>query len=214
MKVKCPHCETRLNIPDVHAGKKCKCLHCGRVIQIPSILPLGQQAAAQAPDAAVSAPTPATPNPAAAAPSMAKPAKYRPATVKPVVPPPIPELCPHCQKPMSSQAVFCVNCGYDKRTGLRVTPQVLAAPPPLPTTSPIAQPGPAKQTTGEGGFFGIEKRGIRAGVLGGVVMMAIAAVWFFVGLSCDRMFFYPPILFIIGIYAVIKGLVTGNIKGE
>jgi len=47
-----------------------------------------------------------------------------------------------------------------------------------------------------------------AGILGGLAMMAIAVVWFVVGLMNDYIFFYPPILFIIGIAAVIKGAVS------
>jgi hypothetical protein len=37
-------------------------------------------------------------------------------------------------------------------------------------------------------------------------MILIAVVWFVAGLAAGRIFFYPPILLIIGIVAVIKGL--------
>ncbi len=63
-------------------------------------------------------------------------------------------------------------------------------------------------------FFGPEKRGISAGVVGGLVMITIAVVWFLGGLAVGIIFFYPPILAAIGIYALIKGLVTGNVLGE
>jgi hypothetical protein len=58
------------------------------------------------------------------------------------------------------------------------------------------------------------KAGIRKGVLGGVIMIAFAALWFFVGLSLGRVFFYLAVLAVIGIYAVIKGLATGNLAGQ
>ena len=45
-------------------------------------------------------------------------------------------------------------------------------------------------------------------------MMAIAVVWFVVGYAAGRIFFYPPILFAIGAYALIKGLSTGNMSGK
>ena len=64
------------------------------------------------------------------------------------------------------------------------------------------------------GFFVPEKRGIRKGVLGGIIMMAIATIWFVLGYAAGRIFFYSPILFVIGLYAFIKGLATGNISGE
>nr|WP_319400564.1 hypothetical protein [uncultured Carboxylicivirga sp.] len=65
-----------------------------------------------------------------------------------------------------------------------------------------------------GGFFGAEKKGIQKGVLGGVVMMAIATVWFVGGWIAGFIFYYPPILFIIGIVALIKGIVEGNLSGK
>jgi hypothetical protein len=44
------------------------------------------------------------------------------------------------------------------------------------------------------------------GVFGGILMILIAVVWFVAGLAGGRIFFYPPILLIIGIVSVIKGL--------
>ncbi len=65
-----------------------------------------------------------------------------------------------------------------------------------------------------GGGFAAEQAGIQKGVLGGVAMMVIAAIWFFAGLAADRIFFYPPILFCVGAYGLIKGLSTGNYAGN
>lgn len=65
-----------------------------------------------------------------------------------------------------------------------------------------------------GGSFAPEKAGIKKGVLGGTIMMAIAAVWFFGGLAAGYIFYYPPILFVIGLYALIKGLMDGNVAGK
>jgi hypothetical protein len=55
--------------------------------------------------------------------------------------------------------------------------------------------------TFERGWFG----DVNAGVIGGVLMMVIAVVWFIVGLAGGIIFFYPPILFVIGIVAIVKG---------
>lgn len=55
----------------------------------------------------------------------------------------------------------------------------------------------------------LEGQMIHGGVAGGILMMLIAVVWFVVGLANDWIFFYPPILFIIGLVAFIKGL-TGE----
>ncbi len=52
------------------------------------------------------------------------------------------------------------------------------------------------------------------GVFGGLLMMIIAAVWFFAGLYVGYIFFYPPILFVIGLFGFLKGVLTGNLVGE
>jgi hypothetical protein len=58
----------------------------------------------------------------------------------------------------------------------------------------------------EQGWFG----SLNAGVAGGLLMMVIAVVWFVLGLMADRIFFYPPILLVIGLVAVVKGLFGGD----
>lgn len=45
---------------------------------------------------------------------------------------------------------------------------------------------------------------------GGLLTMLGATVWFVVGLAANRIFFYPPILFIIGLVAVLKGFFDGE----
>jgi hypothetical protein len=49
--------------------------------------------------------------------------------------------------------------------------------------------------------------GINAGMGGGLLLMLGAVVWFFVALLVfDVIFFYPPIMFIIGLVAFFKGI--------
>jgi hypothetical protein len=57
----------------------------------------------------------------------------------------------------------------------------------------------------EQGWFG----SANSGVVGGLLMILIAVVWFVVGLMGGYIFFYPPILAVIGIIAIIKGCVNG-----
>ena len=80
---------------------------------------------------------------------------------------------------------------------------------PMPRKRPrprreIRRGGPS--VTFERGWFG----SVNAGVIGGVLMMIIAVVWFVVGLACGILFYYPPILFVIGIIAIIKGGLGNN----
>jgi len=63
-------------------------------------------------------------------------------------------------------------------------------------------------------FFAAEKKGLKGGVLGGLAMIVIAVVWFVVGYQAGYIYFYPPILFVIGLVGLIKGLIDGNASGE
>ncbi len=56
----------------------------------------------------------------------------------------------------------------------------------------------------------LEGRVFNGGVAGGLLAMVIAVVWFVVGLQADRIFFYPPILFLVGLGGVFKGLAGGG----
>jgi hypothetical protein len=51
----------------------------------------------------------------------------------------------------------------------------------------------------------VEGSVFNGGVLGGVVAMMVAVAWFLAGLANDVIFFYPPILFVIGLGAFFKG---------
>lgn len=49
--------------------------------------------------------------------------------------------------------------------------------------------------------------GVSAGpMVAGILMMVGAAVWFFAGLAAGVIFFYPPVLFVLGIISFFKGL--------
>jgi hypothetical protein len=62
----------------------------------------------------------------------------------------------------------------------------------------------AEQSKGNG--LGFEKGVLNSGVAGGLLAMIGAVVWFVAGLMNDVLFFYPPILFVIGLGAFFKGL--------
>ncbi len=72
----------------------------------------------------------------------------------------------------------------------------------------------AYEEDNDGGFFAIEQKGIKKGAVGGILMIVVAVVWFFVGLEAGYIYFYPPVLFCIGVYALIKGVIKGNITGD
>ena len=100
----------------------------------------------------------------------------------------------------------------DPDYGLSPLPEPAGAPAGTYNAAGPAQvPAAAAERYGHG--FGWEHRGWDAGMMGGLVMMVIAAVWFFGGLAIGIRFFYPPILFIIGLVGFVRGLFTGNVSG-
>lgn len=53
-----------------------------------------------------------------------------------------------------------------------------------------------------------------ASILGGVALMIVASAWFTIGLTADTVFLYPPILFVIGLIAFIRGILSGGTRIE
>jgi len=78
----------------------------------------------------------------------------------------------------------------------------------------MAEREKAIEETNDESFFSLEKKGIRKGVAGGILMMAIALVWFIAGWSAGYIFYYPPILFVIGLFALVKGIFNRNLSGK
>jgi hypothetical protein len=75
-------------------------------------------------------------------------------------------------------------------------------PPSRPERKRRPRPRIRREDPSPRGGFGT----VNAGIAGGLLMMLIAVVWFVGGLMFDIIFFYPPILFILGLVAFIRGL--------
>ncbi|MFT5617355.1 MAG: hypothetical protein ACI85I_000572 [Arenicella sp.] len=45
-------------------------------------------------------------------------------------------------------------------------------------------------------------------------MIAIAIVWFVLGYMAGYIFYYPPILFLVGVFALVKGVIERNVSGK
>jgi hypothetical protein len=52
-----------------------------------------------------------------------------------------------------------------------------------------------------------------AGMIGGSIMIVVAVVWFVWGLSVDRFFYYPPVLLVVGIVAIVRGIII-RVRGS
>lgn len=66
------------------------------------------------------------------------------------------------------------------------------------------EPAPRKHL--EEGWFG----NTNGGILGGVLMIIVAIVWFVGGLFAGYIFYYPPILLIVGMVAIGKGIFSND----
>lgn len=65
----------------------------------------------------------------------------------------------------------------------------------------------AKAEYVEAETYGMAGTALNGGIIGGIVMMVLAVVWFVAGLvMADRIFFYPPILLVLGIIGLVKGI--------
>jgi hypothetical protein len=85
--------------------------------------------------------------------------------------------------------------------------QPAGQPAPFQVPNPYAPAAYPQKSAEEGG-------GWDASIVGGIVMMLGAIVWFFGALLLFNVFFiYPPILFVIGLVAFFRGMLSGNVSG-
>jgi hypothetical protein len=57
-----------------------------------------------------------------------------------------------------------------------------------------------------GGALGPEKAIVNNGVWGGVLAIMAAVIWFVVGWQAGYIYYYPPVLAIVGVIAIVNGL--------
>ena len=96
--------------------------------------------------------------------------------------------CPNCEAKVPTDQTRCSECGEN----------ILMA----------KQKKAAEEFGGDA--FTPEKAALNMGVAGGVLLIVIAVVWFYFGWNAA----YPPILAVIGIYGIIKGVSEGNVAGK
>jgi hypothetical protein len=153
ISVMCP-CGKKLKAPASAVGKKAKCPKCGNVMTV------------KAP------PPPEEDNSLDALYDLA--AAGEQAAAKQQLAP----RCPGCQSPLAANAVLCVNCGYDTRSGKSLAPKVEAAvtaPPPLPKSAAKGtRYDPAKAAAAEAAAKnkkkgpGVDKMAPQASYIGGL----------------------------------------------
>lgn len=94
ISVYCEQCQETYKVKNELVGKRCKCKN-GHALMIPNA-----DGVAAAPPTAATDPSPAKPKPSKTAAKQKK--------------------CPSCKAALAPQAVLCVACGFDLRTGSKV----------------------------------------------------------------------------------------------
>jgi hypothetical protein len=196
-------CGKALQAPEELAGKRARCSGCGQAVAVPgpskpaAAAPPRRSQRAAAPSRGAASALGVSSGSATATPASladffdtelhgGAPPAHAPGTV----------FCPTCRRPVPQNAVVCINCGYDSRTG-RVHPTIVDEP--APAVLEVHRPACSDP-------FAMEKSAFNSGVIGGIALMAAAVVWFVGGLMVDIIFLYPPVLFAVGLGATVKGL--------
>jgi uncharacterized paraquat-inducible protein A len=223
-------CGKRLKAAEQHAGKRAKCNGCGQIVSIP-----GAKSAVPAPVAAVAQKRSAPSTPTAKAVATAVPKAVPAASANHLddffqaeVPTALPansltssatttparqgvKSCPGCNQILSPTAVICINCGYNLNTGQKMKTFAYSAPTYSPSAPSNSKPAGKKKTrrSSPGTNFFVSR--LTSGkFICGIVMMLGAAAWFIGGLAIGIIFFYPPILFILGLISFFTGLIDGD----
>ena len=189
VSVVCPTCNKRLLVPASSIGKQGRCPSCKAVFPLEQVF-----------EAETVQPTPFASGDlwGSAAPASTQQTFQQPA---------YPQQASYGQQPASNDmwggtATSSTSSNPFGETNTATTTNPYASPQFNSSPSYSAyQPKP------KGQFWD-------SSILGGMALMAIAVVWFFGGLAANIIFFYPPILFIIGLVVMIKGLASGSIAGR
>ncbi|HUE69776.1 MAG TPA: hypothetical protein VMP01_02710 [Pirellulaceae bacterium] len=219
--VLCPQCKAKLAVPVAAMGKSGKCPHCQNVF--PLAMPAPRAAA---PAALVSPLTPLAPASPASPLSPLMPAYAAPALaplggadLMPLSDAGLSPLPAGNQfAPLGSSNPFAAPPPSDDYTLQPAAPSPYAPASytpsmTLPSNSSIAaehlaMANASYEESKQRKYYNNDGDGwgLNAGIGGGALLMLGAVVWFVVGLACGYIFFYPPIMFIIGLIAFFKGI--------
>lgn len=192
--IQCSACTGKLSVPSTAAGKKVKCPKCQSVISI-AAASVEEVPEKPAPRRATSAPS--TRSAAAERPQNAPAARPKKARRS--------EQQDNNWVEENSQDSFGGD-NWDSYDSYNDAP---AAMPPrkkgrATSSRESASRGDAYEAPASESRSG---SGTNWGAMGtGILMMVGAAVWFVVGLMADVIYFYPPVLFVLGIISFFKGL--------
>ncbi len=160
-------CGKKLKAPASAVGRKAKCPNCGNVMTV-TAPPPSSSVGVEENDPLY---------------DLADAARAAPA------PPPVPQqaVCPSCHSAMTAGAILCTSCGYDTRSGQKLSTTLAVAsagtPPasmPLPGRMPFAPKQPAAVDDGTRAAY------IRGTIISGIAALIGAFIWFGVAKATER----------------------------
>ena len=60
--------------------------------------------------------------------------------------------------------------------------------------------------------FGLDKLGIKNGIVAGSILIALATAWIILGFTINRIFWYPFVMLLMGIISLIVGIINTVIR--
>ena len=201
----CGTCSTKFRVPAQYAGRKVRCPKCQEPVLVPGTTVTVSVTTPQAKTAVVPARSQAkpvvTPLPKKLPAVSKSPARPQPPVVSEEEE--IPTLEP-LEEPNSDNPFEGLDDDLNSATPMRGLPPKVKS-----VKKKKKKPRSGLQHDDEdkprtGGFT------TDSSMLKGIGMMVGAVVWFVVGLAFGYIFFYPPILFIIGLVTFFKGLFNSD----
>lgn len=218
--IPCAECGSNMAVPSTAAGKKVRCPKCKTVVAIPGgsshassdasadtafAEPQTRRARRISEPSATSLPVPpAQPTPAAKPVPLAKPAQLRLKRTRE-------KAAPADDDWLEDDELSSFGSGGSEWDSYDNPAQVPQGLPPRAKRKNTGSSTPALRGNGNEAPAAYSRSGgagTNGSVVTGILMMVGAAVWFFGGLAVGVIFFYPPVLFVLGFIALVKGLMS------
>lgn len=193
--VVCGECTGKLAVPLTAAGKKIRCPRCSSVVAVPAA-----QAGSSTAPAAVG--TSATVRKARRVSTEDNPSSDNTMPEAKPRPRQKPKHAPPAADSWNTDGLSSYGDGNDDWETYDEPEGTASAMPPR------SQRGnrQAGRSASQAIAAGKETSAARGPMLTGILMMVGALVWFFGGLAAGIIFYYPPILFILGLVSFFKGM--------
>lgn len=234
ISIECSKCQRKLRVPDDAAGKTAKC-PCGEPLRVPHAQPLPPQNSTPVPasdlqyfshkcDCGRTLRVAKNENPKMAkcpcgstfsVPRLGE--RHEETNLAKAIPlakpaftladRPFPEMSSYQAPPVSYRGEINANIGS---APIRTEATSGAAPSNRAVASSYLERARQETSNGSNDSEGGYSNFFDATVIGGLVVMLAAVAWFVAGLAAGVIFFYPPVMFVLGMITVVKGIASND----